>query len=630
MEIRTRSDLEKYANIRVDLFLILAKEDLDPKQASSFLDANSFIIENFIVDLSKDNSLAFSSNAIIKNLDDANGFFASRDLKAQLRLLANYLDRTLNGIDYYQIYSEDTLRKVFSEYPNIAFQSIQISFSINTRLYAGIVYELIDTLPKTSYSIHDSKVDIVFFNENEFRDSLKTFIDLYYMTRKWSSFKILFNDIEISKDVFYYLYAFLGYDKKVPLVDRTDEYKKKKSIHIQKKQKQLPHPLENRIILSGLSFDKILDIVVDEFRKEYLDKFSYHIIVGDHNDRIIIIEDQVIFYFVLDNKRLRSRLSNYPCLTIQELTYNEMIKLNFSSFCKKFQLNKLIIDYLKFKNLGGKHFFNEDYEYFDFANLEYPQLNLRQRYEQNPGILYHFLITSITDEHNLEHYGIGYTTNSVYKLFLKICKELLNSNYNSINCNGVNGLLYRESKDFLQTFLSQKGTPKIKRLEENISYFVIDKYIKTDSDLTNTYSTLLQEIQSTTKYTHLERGYYKKPQNRWKTEEMVYNIIHNLYGNYQVIYQYRPFFLKTPKGQLSYDIYICGLKIAIEYQGQQHFYPVEYFGGKDHFESQQKRDELKKQLSIANGITLIYINYYDDITPELIKSKIKEALSARK
>ena len=44
-----------------------------------------------------------------------------------------------------------------------------------------------------------------------------------------------------------------------------------------------------------------------------------------------------------------------------------------------------------------------------------------------------------------------------------------------------------------------------------------------------------------------------------------------------IIYQYRPFFLQTEKGQLSYDIYLIKQKIAIEYQGKQHFAPVEYF-----------------------------------------------------
>ncbi len=75
---------------------------------------------------------------------------------------------------------------------------------------------------------------------------------------------------------------------------------------------------------------------------------------------------------------------------------------------------------------------------------------------------------------------------------------------------------------------------------------------------------------------------------------------------------------------MSYDIYICGLKIAIEYQGIQHFEPVDYFGGEESFNKQQERDKLKAQRSKENGVALIYINYWEDITPTLIKKRIEE------
>ena len=71
-------------------------------------------------------------------------------------------------------------------------------------------------------------------------------------------------------------------------------------------------------------------------------------------------------------------------------------------------------------------------------------------------------------------------------------------------------------------------------------------------------------------------------------------------------------------------IYICGLKTAIEYQGKQHFEPVEYFGGKENFQAQQARDKLKAEKSKENGVKLVYINYWEDITPELIRKRVEE------
>lgn len=80
---------------------------------------------------------------------------------------------------------------------------------------------------------------------------------------------------------------------------------------------------------------------------------------------------------------------------------------------------------------------------------------------------------------------------------------------------------------------------------------------------------------------------------------------------------------------MSYDVFVYGEKIAFEYQGKQHFEPIDYFGGKEHFEEQRGRDVLKKGLSEENGIILIYVNYWEDISIELIKKKISDAVKQK-
>lgn len=93
-----------------------------------------------------------------------------------------------------------------------------------------------------------------------------------------------------------------------------------------------------------------------------------------------------------------------------------------------------------------------------------------------------------------------------------------------------------------------------------------------------------------------------------------------------MIFQHFPYFLRTKKGQLSYDVFIPKLNVAIEYQGKQHFEPVEYFGGSTSLLKQKERDDLKAELSKKNGIKLIYINYWEDITPQLIKNKVEKVI----
>lgn len=63
---------------------------------------------------------------------------------------------------------------------------------------------------------------------------------------------------------------------------------------------------------------------------------------------------------------------------------------------------------------------------------------------------------------------------------------------------------------------------------------------------------------------------------------------------------------------LSYDYYIPNHKILIEYQGEQHYKPINYFGGLSRFAVQIKHDEMKKGYAINHGYRIIYIPYMVD------------------
>ena len=64
-------------------------------------------------------------------------------------------------------------------------------------------------------------------------------------------------------------------------------------------------------------------------------------------------------------------------------------------------------------------------------------------------------------------------------------------------------------------------------------------------------------------------------------------------------------------GLQSLDFYLPEYNIAIECQGEQHFFPVDYAGlGREWAEKQliinQNRDKVKKELCEANGIKVLY------------------------
>ena len=78
---------------------------------------------------------------------------------------------------------------------------------------------------------------------------------------------------------------------------------------------------------------------------------------------------------------------------------------------------------------------------------------------------------------------------------------------------------------------------------------------------------------------------------------------------------------------LSYDFYIPDQNILIEYQGQQHYEPVDYFGGKDKFKIQQKHDKLKSDYAKNHGYTLIAVPYTEDTFSKIKKYLFKHGLN---
>ena len=71
------------------------------------------------------------------------------------------------------------------------------------------------------------------------------------------------------------------------------------------------------------------------------------------------------------------------------------------------------------------------------------------------------------------------------------------------------------------------------------------------------------------------------------------------------------------RGRMKLDFYLPDYNIAIECQGEQHFYPIDYYHGKEKFELIQERDEIKKKLCEKNNVSIEYINYYDNLENRL-------------
>lgn len=68
---------------------------------------------------------------------------------------------------------------------------------------------------------------------------------------------------------------------------------------------------------------------------------------------------------------------------------------------------------------------------------------------------------------------------------------------------------------------------------------------------------------------------------------------------------------------LPFDFYLPEYNLCIEYDGEQHYRPIEYFGGQKAFELRKKHDQIKNEYCKNNNIRLVRIPYFADVEEEL-------------
>jgi len=83
----------------------------------------------------------------------------------------------------------------------------------------------------------------------------------------------------------------------------------------------------------------------------------------------------------------------------------------------------------------------------------------------------------------------------------------------------------------------------------------------------------------------------------------------------------------TPNNRkLKFDFYLPNQNILIEYDGKQHYVPLNYFGGIKSFNVRKEYDEIKNKFAKDNNITLLRIPYFkykiiDKLIQKIIENK---------
>ena len=106
-----------------------------------------------------------------------------------------------------------------------------------------------------------------------------------------------------------------------------------------------------------------------------------------------------------------------------------------------------------------------------------------------------------------------------------------------------------------------------------------------------------------------ERYYEVRRDERWIREALLGDALAALFGKAQIQRHARPLWL-SPQ---HLDYFLPRYALAIEYMGEQHYQPVEVFGGVEALEITRLRDERKRVLCEQMGVTLVYVTYQEDV-----------------
>lgn len=379
-----------------------------------------------------------------------------------------------------------------------------------------------------------------------------------------------------------------------------------------------------------------------EFEKN-LSNYTLKTYTIDELRKVVILEDTLILYIgieknsspICDNvkKMYEWTLNNefvdmpnhkdtYYDLYIEELTNNTLgFKHNHSKFIRdmeaitEIKYLSLSITYKRFKGYTRPYWCLEEQTLAEEINLLLPQLKLRERYEQWEGVTYNIIIAKLESIYEQTEYAVAYTKQNAKKYIRTKSSDWILG-------GEIYGEIRTKERRFQKAFASWKNSKKELFTNNKLQFFYFEKNFREKNDVWQFCDTILEGIYNETFFIE-EFEKYTPNIKKYISEKKLYSIIKNQYNYLNVVYNHKPFFLRTLNGkQMSYDVFITGLNIAIEFKGREHFNPYISYGGIKAFENRVLKDKEKLRLSNKNNINLVYINYWESITPKLIKLKL--------
>jgi hypothetical protein len=111
----------------------------------------------------------------------------------------------------------------------------------------------------------------------------------------------------------------------------------------------------------------------------------------------------------------------------------------------------------------------------------------------------------------------------------------------------------------------------------------------------------------------------------WVSETHLAHLVAQALPNVEVIREAR---LEWLNGQ-RLDIYVPSLALAIEYQGIQHYEPIDLFGGDEALARRRELDDRKRLACAAAGVRLIEWRFDEPIDLEAVRRLLADHISRR-
>lgn len=102
----------------------------------------------------------------------------------------------------------------------------------------------------------------------------------------------------------------------------------------------------------------------------------------------------------------------------------------------------------------------------------------------------------------------------------------------------------------------------------------------------------------------------------WKGEAALARLVSSIFPD--ACREYAPSWLEGQR----LDIYVPSLKLGFEYQGQEHYQEVPYFGGRKGLKKTQERDRRKLAACRAAGVMLVEWRFSDLISEATLRAKL--------